>query len=499
MDDQDTGSSQILVPGLHLKPMEDVVASLVLAEAHEEHDEEPLSPQPSEATQATAQDFLPDQQPSHDGITARTPSPGPLSPSKNVAENDLATRSNGKRGRPERNDRSRHAHAPRPPEILADDDPQEITRREALQSLTEIEQEFAKFREMMYQEKLAQVEAEEAALEDGTHPLLVSQMLEAEQKKDDRLAAANARLQQEQISFERQFQAALSQAQTDYICRRGEERRRLLAGLDAKRWRMHDERRRMELTEFDISLSAAPDRSTMLKRRKALKADLIEWKVVIASGGFPAATISGLTRSEINEDLEAIGLVTPKVNGSGGRVKRRTGPVAIPDASFPNTTANTSATHTPALTPPTPRPRTNPVSRRPATPISKTKPEPTSLTPPMHPPVLPPPLSQQHHPPVHPVPPPQHQQHYHQPYLPPPLQIPLPRVHIDGDVLHYDDIPYGLADKLFLLDHGARIAVKIVSIGNAEVIVQRTDGSKTKIHLEHLKDGRMLLEPKIQA
>ncbi|KAI8825188.1 uncharacterized protein EV422DRAFT_249247 [Fimicolochytrium jonesii] len=87
-----------------------------------------------------------------------------LSPSKHSADAEPSARPH-KRSKSER---SRHGHQPpRTAEQMAEDDEHEAARKEALKALTEIENAFAKFREAMYQEKLAEIEAEESAIELG--------------------------------------------------------------------------------------------------------------------------------------------------------------------------------------------------------------------------------------------------------------------------------------------------------------------------------------------
>ena len=55
---------------------------------------------------------------------------------------------------------------------------------------------------------------------------------------------------------------------------------------------------------------------------------------------------------------------------------------------------------------------------------------------------------------------------------------------------------YKRNDKAYLFDNGTKFSVKFVSIGDTEVVVQRTDGSKTKLPLGLLQDGRVALEPR---
>ncbi|KAJ3148790.1 Transcriptional regulatory protein [Geranomyces michiganensis] len=433
---------------------------------------------------------------------AHSPSPELPSPSKHGADSDLATRSTKR----SKHDRSRHTHKT---ESLAEDDEHELARKEALKALTEIEQDFAKFREKMYQEKMAEVEAEVAAVLNGNHPLLVSQMVEIEQRRDDRLAAGSARLRQEELSIQRQFEAAVTQANTDFVCRRGEERRRMLNEMDLKRWRMSDEKRRLdeaemrkkEAEEEGLKILAIPDPVAYTERRAMLKNDIKEWRAVFASGGFPSSNVAPCTRKEVEDDFVKIGLRPTRVATAAGRTRR------------------------PA------RPRFEQPAATPLPPLAghhhDTNHEYWRGTPDIHHyPMHAAPMTGHHYmqhyhdhePPPPPPPPPLAPPQQHWPYLAHQHHMlghpPLPThphdiaggsmgsgggmrgMWIDGDVLHYGGSTYARDDRAYLVDSKSKLAVKVLAVSKSDLTVQRSDGSRTKIFLDMLEDGRQQLQPR---
>ncbi|KAI8591341.1 hypothetical protein BDZ88DRAFT_49467 [Geranomyces variabilis] len=493
----------------------------------EEHHNARHSPEPN--ADDLAEDFPDndDESPSKpEAPTARSPSPEPPSPSKHGADSDLTARSTKR----SKHDRSRHTHKTEP---LAEDDPHELTRKEALKALIEIEQEFAKLREKMYQEKTAEVEAEIAAVNNESHPLLVSQMVEIEQRKDDRVAAGSARLRQEEASIRRQFDAAVAQANTDFVCRRGEERRRMLNEMDLKRWRMCDEKRILDeagarkkeaeedgttfflLTYLPSSkfgklklrspntlgtkVLTGPDPVIYTERRATLKSDIKEWRAVFASGGFPSSNVAPSTKKEIEDDFVKIGLRPTRVATAAGRTRRTTRPRYDQSTTTP-------------LPPPPGHHDTNHQYWR-GTPDMHHYPMHVAPTTGHH-------YLQHYHdhepPPPPPPPPAPPQQHW--PYLaqhhmlahPPPQTHPhdiagvsmgggMRGVWIDGEVLHYGGGTYARDDRAYLVDNKSKLAVKILAVSRTELTVQRSDGSRTKIFLDMLEDGRQQLQPKAHS
>ncbi|KAI8825187.1 uncharacterized protein EV422DRAFT_249248 [Fimicolochytrium jonesii] len=301
----------------------------------------------------------------------------------------------------------------------------------------------------------------------------------------------------------------------------------MLREINTKRWKMVEERRALQIAELGYPTTFLPDRSSCLKRRKFMKNEISDWKVVMEKGGFPSATVSGLTKSEINEDLEVLGLITKP-------------PAAAPTA--PPSRKKHQSTHKPSNTTNDSIPKSSPARTRDAS-IPQGNDEKSSgiVTIPRSVETIPANLQQyqqphhhphhygqhqhgyQHHhhssspPQPHPHSPPYSQHHHYPIHLPPPpihhpptsssaaaaaaaAGIPPPYlstdIRVDGETLRCNGHAFRKSNKVYLHDNGSKLSVKIVGITSSELSVQRTDGSKTKIPLEVLGEGRMWLQPK---
>ncbi|KAI9286589.1 hypothetical protein BC943DRAFT_226217 [Umbelopsis sp. AD052] len=89
--------------------------------------------------------------------------------------------------------------------------------KEALLALTHIEVEFARLRETMYQEKMAELKEEMTLITDGTHPELVSLMEEIESKKRKRMDTAAAWCRYQQLNYRRQYEGFEYQANVHFV------------------------------------------------------------------------------------------------------------------------------------------------------------------------------------------------------------------------------------------------------------------------------------------
>ncbi|KAJ3300250.1 Transcriptional regulatory protein [Borealophlyctis nickersoniae] len=412
----------------------------------------------------------PDSSPSTSSPTRHSPSPVP----SDSEEPDI---------HPAKRMKSKHEKDKEKDELASvEDDEHERSRREALQIIMQIERDFAAFRDKMYHEKLAEIEREEAAIRNGTHPALVAQLAEIERKKDERLQSAAARKRQQEMGFEAQFQSAVLQARYDFISRRGNLRQKMMNSIQEKRWRMLGEKRQLDSPPLSMPPMPVPDRATLAKRRKAHKTEMAEWRAVIAAGGFPAATIHGLSKPEINEDLEAMGIA--RAHGASNR-SRKAAPPPIKDPAVPNlaTSAAPAALSSSAV----PSTVGGPLNQA------------GNLG---H-------QSHDHFPPhLHLYPASgSGGTHYAQslflpsgaqstPNHPPSQSQPVNFagfVQVEGDQLRYGTHVFRQNDKAYMVDNGIKCAVKIAGFGDDEVVVQRTDGSKTRVSLGVLADGRVSL------
>ncbi|KAJ3040240.1 Transcriptional regulatory protein, partial [Rhizophlyctis rosea] len=204
---------------------------------------------------------------------------------------------------------------PEPEVVLEETNEQENLRKEALQAIIQIERDFATFRDRMYHEKIADCDREAEAIANGTHPILVGQLEEMEQKKTERLRIAESRTKQLVLGYHAQFEASVYITHKDFISRRRALRHDLIERIQGKRWRMNKEKRvidSLDRGETAIALIKlmCGDRAAVSKRRKVRKSELNDWKEIISKGGFPACSINGLNKNEVQEDFDSLGIVS---------------------------------------------------------------------------------------------------------------------------------------------------------------------------------------------
>lgn len=194
-----------------------------------------------------------------------------------------------------------------------DDQEYQKTHQEALIALTHIEVEFARLRETMYQEKMAELREEMTLIADGTHPELMSLMEEIETKKRKRMDTAAAWCKYQQLNYRRQYEGFEYQANVHFIHKRNALRRDMINGLNDKRWKLDEER--AKITELVPLIGVLPDRPVLIRHKKLQKAEATELRQLQNAIGFPLAPkVFGLAKKDMEEDLEALGLTQKATN-----------------------------------------------------------------------------------------------------------------------------------------------------------------------------------------
>ncbi|KAH8550788.1 Sds3-like-domain-containing protein [Umbelopsis sp. PMI_123] len=184
-----------------------------------------------------------------------------------------------------------------------DDHEYQKSHKEALLALTHIEVEFARLRETMYQEKMAELKEEMTLITDGTHPELVSLMEEIESKKRKRMDTAAAWCRYQQLNYRRQFEGFEYQANVHFIHKKNALRRDMINGLNDKRWKLDEER--AKLGESTPLTGTVPDRTTLTRHKKLQKAESLELRHIQHALGFPLApNVLGVGKKDIDDDLE---------------------------------------------------------------------------------------------------------------------------------------------------------------------------------------------------
>ncbi|KAG0176353.1 Transcriptional regulatory protein [Apophysomyces sp. BC1034] len=175
--------------------------------------------------------------------------------------------------------------------------------KEAFDALTHIEIEFARLRDKMYQEKMAELNEEATMIANGTHPELVALMEEIEEKKGQRIKTAEAWRKHQHESFQQQFEGFEYQANSQ----KSALRREIITSINGKRWMMDDERGK--LNEGTTSQRLVPNTNSMLLHKRQRKEESSELQDIKEAIGFPMAPKpSGLSTKDIRDDLAALGV-----------------------------------------------------------------------------------------------------------------------------------------------------------------------------------------------
>ncbi|KAI8992379.1 Sds3-like-domain-containing protein [Pilobolus umbonatus] len=187
-----------------------------------------------------------------------------------------------------------------------DDHDYQQRHKEALEALTHIEMEFARLRDKMYQEKMSELNEEAIMIANGTHPELISLMAEIEEKKDRRISSAEAWRRHQHANFKKQFEGFEYQANIHFISQKNALRRNLLSGIYTKRWRMDDERAKLnDPTRNRIFL----DGREMVAHKRGQKEESGELQDIKEAVGFPMAPNPiGLNSEDVDEDLKILGI-----------------------------------------------------------------------------------------------------------------------------------------------------------------------------------------------
>ncbi|KAJ3338731.1 hypothetical protein HDU93_009137 [Gonapodya sp. JEL0774] len=208
-------------------------------------------------------------------------------------------------------------------------------RKRALQLMTDIEVVFAKLREKLYKEKMQAIEAEEAKVHDGTHPEITQRLRDMETRRDQQLARLAAWKERSLKYVDVVWKDRRRRAQGHYKALRRDLRDRLSEEAVAKRWKAAEESRRMDEALWGVSHDP-PDRSVLAKRRKLHRTEASDLsKIQKDRQGFPASLIMGLSKNEMMEDWDKLGIAK------------------LPAGSKPSKSSKTSPTYPTAVSPTT--------------------------------------------------------------------------------------------------------------------------------------------------
>ncbi|KAI8077797.1 uncharacterized protein BX664DRAFT_389391 [Halteromyces radiatus] len=174
-----------------------------------------------------------------------------------------------------------------------DDDP--FQRQAALKDLTYIEVHFARLRQKVFEEKLEDLYQEILMVENGTHPEQLEMMQHVDNKKINRIKKATAKRDIRLLSYRKQFESTIHQANHDFMARRQHLKMEIEQKVGHRRFKLNDER--MNITTDTLSENA----HDLRQKRMVVSEQLHHIKQY---NGFPRApSAPGLSDQEMLNDL----------------------------------------------------------------------------------------------------------------------------------------------------------------------------------------------------
>ncbi|CAO3612840.1 unnamed protein product [Cunninghamella blakesleeana] len=190
--------------------------------------------------------------------------------------------------------------------IMTDKDSEQF-HQEAFEALTQIEIQFAKLRQKVFDEKMKELQKELIMIENGTHPDQITMMQEIDNKREYKIRRAKAKREIQLLSHKKKFEASVHQANITFKFGKNSLRSKLNDRLHMKRCRLKDEHLKMT-----SSNNKNPHISIPLKLRYQ-SPNSKELGYINRHVGFPRATLtSGLLSQDVNDDLLEIKSQLPK-------------------------------------------------------------------------------------------------------------------------------------------------------------------------------------------
>ncbi|KAF8467760.1 Sds3-like-domain-containing protein [Kalaharituber pfeilii] len=184
-------------------------------------------------------------------------------------------------------------------------------RKAAMDALTQIELEFAKLRDKLYEERISDIEEEMRLVNEGTHPELLAMMEAVNKRRDDKIRLYNTQLKYSLQTHTTAMKATRAQLHSQYGQQVREIRERYLDRVSEGLYQIQRERRASDTLVQDYTYRISEDRATRIRERQAYNMEVQILAGIAKYIGFPAAPeVKGAAPSEMQQDLEAMGIVS---------------------------------------------------------------------------------------------------------------------------------------------------------------------------------------------
>ncbi|KAL0474577.1 Sds3-like domain-containing protein [Neurospora intermedia] len=182
-------------------------------------------------------------------------------------------------------------------------------KKSAWEELAAIEKQFSSFRERLYQERLEQLNQEEAMLtcENPTHPEYLAMLQCLNARREERIKTSTLELQFRMAMLQRRAVAERAQILSQYHQAVRESREKVLEELGQEWYDIQQERRRFANAIPDYGIHYPAAKSQSIRNAVAYNKEVSILSGFAKHVGFPAAPpIHGASEDQVENDLEAI-------------------------------------------------------------------------------------------------------------------------------------------------------------------------------------------------
>ncbi|KAK3309658.1 Sds3-like-domain-containing protein [Chaetomium strumarium] len=187
---------------------------------------------------------------------------------------------------------------------------EELKRKKAAwEELIAIEKQFSSFRERLYQERLEQLNQEEASLlgDNPTHPEYLAMLQCLEERRAEKIRIADVELQFKMSVLEHRAVAERAQIMSQFYQAVRELREEVLAELGQEWYEIQHERRRAANTIPDYGIRFPATRAEAVRNAVSYNKEVSVLSGFAKHVGFPAApSIHGASEEQLDADLRAI-------------------------------------------------------------------------------------------------------------------------------------------------------------------------------------------------
>ncbi|KAF2967185.1 hypothetical protein GQX73_g6369 [Xylaria multiplex] len=182
-------------------------------------------------------------------------------------------------------------------------------KRAAFEQLGGIEKRFATFREKLYEERLEQLNREEAMLrsDNPTHPDYLAMMRCVDARRDERIRVADRELELRIESSERWAVARRAQIHSQFFQAVRESRERILAELGQHWYDIQHERRKNANNVPEYGIRFPKSQAQRIRNALSYNREVSILSGIAKHEGMPAAPdMQGASAQELDDDFDAI-------------------------------------------------------------------------------------------------------------------------------------------------------------------------------------------------